>query len=268
MFMIIRESTAAGGGATAMSVPQERTAKQVQAAIKKKVEKRRKRTNGQGGDIQVSTPQPGRTQRGVHTPQTPSDDGRTLEDRLEEMMEGPQRRDKVREEVVREEEAPVDLLPIVDSVFGQDRELRPEEMDELREAFLEFDKNKDGYISHKDLGECMRTMGYMPTEMELIELSQQICGGKVDFEDFVELMGPKMLAETADMIGVKELRDAFKEFDSNGDGQISLTELREAMKKLMGEQVTNREINEILRDVDLNGDGLVDFEEFVRMMSR
>lgn len=160
-------------------------------------------------------------------------------------------------------------------------------------------------------------------------------GGKVDFEDFVELMGPKMLAETADMIGVKELRDAFKEvrmhgvteivcwrpeehfisgkhlrtmkyvknvlcvlfsvlqFDSNGDGLISLTELREAMKKLMGEQVTNREINEILRDVDLNGDGLVDFEgernslsvecphfsssvslislllsEFVRMMSR
>lgn len=145
---------------------------------------------------------------------------------------------------------------------------------ELREAFVEFDKNKKGYISHKDLGECMRTMGYMPTEMELIELSQQICecsnslkdnrterdrgqfflittnnikglgllamqliqkltvvtevcvsfysfrlcvcvcvsgGGKVDFEDFVELMGPKMLAETADMIGVKELRDAFKE---------------------------------------------------------
>ncbi|XP_015255237.1 PREDICTED: calcium-binding protein 2-like [Cyprinodon variegatus] len=149
-----------------------------------------------------------------------------------------------------------------------DRELRPEELEELREAFVEFDKNKKGYISHRDLGECMRTMGYMPTEMELIELSQQISGGKVDFEDFVELMGPKLLAETADMIGVKELRDAFKEFDSNGDGQISLTELREAMKKLMGEQVTNREINEILKDVDLNGDGLVDFEEFVRMMSR
>lgn len=36
-------------------------------------------------------------------------------------------------------------------------------------------------------------------------------GGKVDFDDFVELMGPKLLAETADMIGVKELRDAFRE---------------------------------------------------------
>lgn len=45
---------------------------------------------------------------------------------------------------------------------------------ELRDAFKEFDKDKDGFISCKDLGNCMRTMGYMPTEMELIELSQQI----------------------------------------------------------------------------------------------
>ncbi|XP_033947297.1 calcium-binding protein 1a isoform X3 [Pseudochaenichthys georgianus] len=152
-----------------------------------------------------------------------------------------------------------------------DRELRPEEMDELRDAFKEFDKNKDGFISCKDLGNCMRTMGYMPTEMELIELSQQInmnLGGHVDFEDFVELMGPKLLAETADMIGIKELKEAFREFDTNGDGAISTSELRDAMRKLLGQQVGLKEVEDILRDVDLNGDGLVDFEEFVRMMSR
>ncbi|KAM4577708.1 calcium-binding protein 1a isoform 1-T1 [Odontesthes bonariensis] len=152
-----------------------------------------------------------------------------------------------------------------------DRELRPEEMDELRDAFKEFDKDKDGFISCKDLGNCMRTMGYMPTEMELIELSQQInmnLGGHVDFEDFVELMGPKLLAETADMIGIKELKDAFREFDTNGDGAISTTELRDAMRKLLGQQVGLKEVEDILREVDLNGDGLVDFEEFVRMMSR
>lgn len=51
-----------------------------------------------------------------------------------------------------------------------------------------------------------------------------------------------------------------RQFDSDGDGQISLGELREAMKKLMGEQLNHREIDEILRDVDLNGDGQVDFE--------
>ncbi|NXM07810.1 CABP2 protein, partial [Tyrannus savana] len=170
------------------------------------------------------------------------------------------------------------------AITQRDRELRPEEIEgkvpgggggrwrcrlaggdtvvfpELKHAFQEFDKDHDGYISYKDLGECMRTMGYMPTEMELIELSQQITGGKVDFDDFVELMGPKMLAETADMIGIKELRDAFREFDTNGDGQISMAELREAMRKLLGQQLNYREVDEILKDVDLNGDGLVDFE--------
>ncbi|MED6266562.1 Calcium-binding protein 1 [Characodon lateralis] len=271
MFMLIREPSAAGGGAAAMSTPQEKSAKQVQAAIKRKMERQKRRSIEQGmlvAEGQGMTHLPPQCQKSRQLPRTmtaeAAEDSEALEEQLEEMLEGPHRGNKEKEA----EEEPADLLPIVNSVFGQDRELRPEELEELRVAFVEFDKKKKGYISHRDLGECMRTMGYMPTEMELIELSQQICGGKVDFEDFVELMGPKLLEETADMIGVKELRDAFREFDSNGDGQISLTELREAMKKLMGEQVTNKEINEIIKDVDLNGDGLVDFEEFVRMMSR
>uniref|UniRef100_A0A3P9H5N5 EF-hand domain-containing protein n=1 Tax=Oryzias latipes TaxID=8090 RepID=A0A3P9H5N5_ORYLA len=142
---------------------------------------------------------------------------------------------------------------------------------ELREAFLEFDKDKDGYISCKDLGNLMRTMGYMPTEMELIELSQNInmnLGGQVDFDDFVELMTPKLLDETAGMIGLKELKDAFREFDIDGDGAITSEELRLAMVKLLGEQTSKHEINSVVSEVDNNGDGKVDFEEFVKMMSK
>lgn len=50
------------------------------------------------------------------------------------------------------------------------------------------------------------------------------------------------------------------QFDTNGDGQISIAELREAMHKLLGQQLNYQEMDEILQDVDLNGDGLVDFE--------
>ncbi|XP_034395987.1 calcium-binding protein 5b [Cyclopterus lumpus] len=151
------------------------------------------------------------------------------------------------------------------------RTLTNDEIEELREAFIEFDKDKDGFITCKDLGNLMRTMGYMPTEMELIELSQNInmnLGGRVDFEDFVELMTPKLLAETAGMIGLKELKDAFREFDLDGDGAITTEELRLAMTKLLGEQTSKNEINAVVREADKNGDGTVDFEEFVKMMSQ
>ncbi|XP_015250584.1 PREDICTED: calcium-binding protein 1 [Cyprinodon variegatus] len=163
----------------------------------------------------------------------------------------------------------INLRSILNSLFGQDRELRPEEMDELRDAFKEFDKDKDGFISCKDLGNCMRTMGYMPTEMELIELSQQInmnLGGHVDFDDFVELMGPKLLAETADMIGIKELKDAFREVRFMCVCAVWLYSIFLTYFTVF--QVGLKEVEDILKDVDLNGDGLVDFEEFVRMMSR
>lgn len=45
---------------------------------------------------------------------------------------------------------------------------------ELHEAFKEFDYDQDGYLNYKDVAECMRTMGYMPTEMEVLEIVQQI----------------------------------------------------------------------------------------------
>ncbi|NXA15235.1 CABP4 protein, partial [Sapayoa aenigma] len=153
--------------------------------------------------------------------------------------------------------------PFLNTVFGKERELSPEELDELLDAFKEFDTDQDGYISYKDLGACMRTLGYMPTEMELIEISQHIkmrMGGRVDFEDFVQMMGPKLREETAHMVGVRELKIAFREFDMNGDGEISNAEMREAIAALLGEQLKAQEVDEILQDVDLNGDGHVDFD--------
>ncbi|XP_030630782.1 calcium-binding protein 4 [Chanos chanos] len=158
----------------------------------------------------------------------------------------------------------------LNALFGQDRELLPEELDELLLAFKEFDYDQDGYLHYKDVADCMRTMGYMPTEMELIEIVQQIkmkWGGHVDFEDFCELMGPRMLAETAHMVGMRELQCAFKQFDFDGDGRITLEELKEAMKTLLGEKLKKGELEEILSDIDLNGDGNVDFDEFVMMLS-
>ncbi|KAJ8410942.1 hypothetical protein AAFF_G00179770 [Aldrovandia affinis] len=160
--------------------------------------------------------------------------------------------------------------PFLNELFGEDRDLAPAELEELSEAFREFDSDQDGYMNCKDLAECMRAMGYMPNEMELIEIVQHInmkLGGRIDFDDFCDLMGPRMLAETAHMLGVREMKCAFKQFDCDGDGQITFEDLREAVKSLLGQRLKESDVEEILQDIDLNGDGSIDFGEFVMMLS-
>lgn len=39
-------------------------------------------------------------------------------------------------------------------------------------------------------------------------------GGLMDFDDFCELMGPRMMVETADMLGLKELKSSFSQVQS------------------------------------------------------
>ncbi|XP_055000016.1 calcium-binding protein 4 [Sorex araneus] len=159
--------------------------------------------------------------------------------------------------------------PRNDATPGKDRELGPQELAELQAAFEEFDTDRDGYIGYRELGACMRTLGYMPTEMELLEVSQHVkmrMGGRVDLEEFVELMSPKLREETAHMLGVRELRSAFREFDRDRDGLITVAELRQAVPALLGEPLAGPELDEMLQEVDLNGDGTVDFDEFVMML--
>uniref|UniRef100_A0A8B9JNM9 Calcium binding protein 5b n=1 Tax=Astyanax mexicanus TaxID=7994 RepID=A0A8B9JNM9_ASTMX len=145
----------------------------------------------------------------------------------------------------------------------QARQLVADEIEELRDAFREFDKDKDGLISCKDLGNLMRTMGYMPTEMELIELGQNINMNRKKLyyfrcsNTFVHVMQEQF-------ISLQPNYHCFIPFDMDGDGNITIDELRHAMQKLLGESTNRKEIEAVVKEADNNGDGTVDFEgEFV-----
>ncbi|KAM6949158.1 calcium-binding protein 2-like [Aplochiton taeniatus] len=184
--------------------------------------------------------------------------------------EAPKKKSKSKSKKANEEAMLKVYNSVLNGVFGAERELTQGELDEMAEAFKEFDYDQDGYLNYKDVAECMRTMGYMPTEMELLEIVQQIkmrMGGLMDFDDFVELMGPRMMGETVDMLGIKELKSAFVQFDLDGDGKITQDEMKEAVKTLLGEKLKKGELEEILKEIDINGDGNIDFEEFVMMLT-
>uniref|UniRef100_A0A8C5GN57 Calcium-binding protein 7-like n=1 Tax=Gouania willdenowi TaxID=441366 RepID=A0A8C5GN57_GOUWI len=67
----------------------------------------------------------------------------------------------------------------------------------IREAFKVFDRDGNGFISKQELGMAMRSLGYMPNEVELEVIIQRLDmdgDGQVDFEEFVTLLGPKLTA--------------------------------------------------------------------------
>lgn len=50
------------------------------------------------------------------------------------------------------------------------------------------------------------------------------------------------------------------QFDSNGDGEVTLGELQQAMQRLLGEKLSPQELAEVVQEADINGDGTVNFE--------
>ncbi|KAK0401536.1 hypothetical protein QR680_015842 [Steinernema hermaphroditum] len=61
---------------------------------------------------------------------------------------------------------------------------------------------------------------------------------------------------------MEKMWQLFKEFDTNGDGFIQKSELKEAMIKT-GQSPTNREVGDIFDAADANNDGRIDFSEFL-----
>merc|ERR1712007_316997 len=62
---------------------------------------------------------------------------------------------------------------------------------------------------------------------------------------------------------------AFCTFDTNGDGVITLDELKQAINNdAMEDNLGAGTVASIMEEIDTNADGLIDFEEFLTMMRR
>merc|ERR1712053_36740 len=146
--------------------------------------------------------------------------------------------------------------------------LAPDEIKCLKVCFDLFDTKKQDFLSADDLGEIMRAMGFRPTEEELKDLLAEIDedgSGEIEFAEFTQLCAT-FLVEDPDMETMKrELKDAFRLYDKEGQGFISTATLRGLISELLA-PLTEEELEGILEELDEDGSGSMDFDEFCEMM--
>ncbi|EDO16538.1 hypothetical protein Kpol_1064p19 [Vanderwaltozyma polyspora DSM 70294] len=140
-------------------------------------------------------------------------------------------------------------------------QLLEEQKQEIYEAFSLFDMNSDGYLDYHELKVAMRALGFDLPKREILELIDQYDRDgrrQMQYDDFYLIMGQKILNRDP----LDEIKRAFKLFDDDGTGKISLKNLRRVAKEL-GENLTDEELRAMIDEFDLDGDGEINEQEFI-----
>merc|ERR1740129_257455 len=112
----------------------------------------------------------------------------------------------------------------------------------------------------------MRALGFEPKKEEIKKMIADIDkddSGTIDFNVFLEMMTTKMSEKDSR----EEIRKAFRLFDDDETGFITLKNLRRVAKEI-GENMADEELQEMIEEADRDGDGQVGEEEFLRMMKK
>merc|ERR1719474_1558216 len=137
-------------------------------------------------------------------------------------------------------------------------------LNEVKAAFKRFDADGDGHVSKQELQQVMK--GFSAGEVDSIfALGDKDQSGGIDIQEFISLMLPSAPATIAKLSqnfrSVANVKESFKKFDANGDGQISRNELKNAMK------LSDADLDTVFALGDLDGDGEISMGEFVLIMS-
>ncbi|XP_036328199.1 troponin C-like isoform X8 [Rhagoletis pomonella] len=143
-----------------------------------------------------------------------------------------------------------------------------EKMDIMRKAFQMFDTQKSGFIETLRLKTILNSMGQMFEESELQELVDENDPedtGKVNFDGFCNIAAHFLEEEDAEAIQ-KELKEAFRLYDREGNGYITTSTLKEILAAL-DDKLSSSDLDGIIAEIDTDGSGTVDFDEFMEMMT-
>ncbi|XP_057478166.1 calcium-dependent protein kinase 1-like [Actinidia eriantha] len=142
--------------------------------------------------------------------------------------------------------------------------LSEEEIVGLKEMFKSIDTDNSGTITLEEMKAGLPKLGTILSDSEvrqLMEAADVDGNGTIDYIEFITATMHMNRMERED-----HLYTAFKYFDEDNSGYITMEELEQALKKYnMGDEQT---IKEILAEVDTDHDGRINYDEFVAMMRK
>ena len=139
-----------------------------------------------------------------------------------------------------------------------------EEIKKLKDSFDKIDVNKDGVVSQDELIQCLESVySHEIAVMKAKEIFEEIDfnnDGTINFSEFLTVNLKKEKICNEDL-----LRKAFKLFDLDGNGYITIDELQETIPL---DLQSNSQWVDIVKEVDQDGDCQISFEEFKTMMEK
>jgi len=147
-------------------------------------------------------------------------------------------------------------------------ELSEMQLETLQTAFDAIDTEKTGAIGAAAIGTILKDCGVRVSDEELNEIILEVDddgSGLLEFEEFAQLAAKFLLEE--DLVEMKkELKEAFRIYDKEGNGYITNEVFLEILREL-DPKLTQENLDDIIEEIDEDGSGTVDFEEFMQMMT-
>ena len=85
--------------------------------------------------------------------------------------------------------------------------------------------------------------------------------GSIDYNEWISATINKK-----NILTEQNLQNAFDAFDENGDGSITVDEIKQFLGQ--GKDINEEVWEELLAEADENHDGIIDFDEFKSMMQK
>lgn len=149
-----------------------------------------------------------------------------------------------------------------------EEEAQPENLTESQkiaftEAFQILDKQQQGYIPFSEFGVLFRAIGQDPTDAEIQSIIQENDDAGTQHFGLDKFMKICESDRLKDPMNEEMLLEAFRTYDKDGKGTLSVSMLR-YMMQCMGEPLGDDEADEFIDYADKEKLGEVNYEQLVK----